>query len=63
MRKEMEDTRQNQVELLEMKNLIPEMKFSLYRVNSKLVPVLEKERPVNLSQQKKLYKNEAQREK
>lgn len=40
MRKEMEDTRQNQVELLEMKNLIPEMKFSLDRANSKLVPVL-----------------------
>lgn len=36
MRREMEDIRQNQMELVEMKNVISEMKISLDRINSKL---------------------------
>lgn len=36
MRREIEDIRQYQMELLEMKNVIPEMKISLDRINSKL---------------------------
>lgn len=51
MRKEMEYRRQNQVELLEMKSIMTEMRFSLHRINSKIVLVLQKERPVNLKEQ------------
>lgn len=40
MKKQMEDRRQNPVELLEMKNTITEMNFSLHRINNKIVPVL-----------------------
>lgn len=55
MRKEMEYRRQNQVELLEMKSIMTEMRFSLHRINSKIVLVLQKERPVNLSQYNRNY--------
>lgn len=60
--REMKDIRQIQMQLLEIKNRIFKMKFPLDRINSKLVPVLQKERPVNLSQCNRNYKM-TQREK